>query len=86
LILVNDQCTDGTEEIVKKYLEHDARIKWIDNKYEKGIVGALNTAIDNAKGVYCARIDADDMMYPKRVQMQIKAFEQDPFLKLCATH
>ena len=33
----------------------------LNNKFEKGIVGALNTGLQASEGEYIARFDADDI-------------------------
>jgi glycosyltransferase involved in cell wall biosynthesis len=44
----------------------------------KGLVDALNTGLQNAKGKYIARIDNDDLMTEYRIERQLAQFESDP--------
>ena len=40
-----------------------------------GIVAALNTGLQNISSEYVARMDEDDLMYPSRLQVQLKYLE-----------
>lgn len=64
LILVDDESTDESLEICRKFQEEDRRIKVISQK-NKGIGGARNTGIDNAIGKYITFIDNDDIIQSK---------------------
>lgn len=73
LIVVNDDSTDKTREILDGYV--DKRIHVLHNEKNVGIVTSLNRGIKEAKGKYIARIDADDMMHPDRLHKQVKYLE-----------
>ena len=60
LIVVDDGCTDKTEEIVSAYVEKESRIILIKNHNKKGVAEARNTGIHVAKGEYVAFLDSDD--------------------------
>ena len=61
LIAVNDNSTDETLEILKRFSTLDSRIKIINNR-ENGIIEALKTGYNISKGALITRMDADDMM------------------------
>lgn len=69
LIIIDDGSTDDTWEIIKKY--QDPRITAIREHQNKGIANRLNQQIGMAKGRYYARMDADDIMFPERLQKQL---------------
>jgi len=71
LILVNDKSTDDSEKIIKNWQKKDPRIILIENKYEKGIWGSLNSAIDILNGDLIARADADDVQKKDRLEFQV---------------
>ena len=74
-IIVDDGSTDNTENIIKSYT--DDRIVYIKKKHE-GISEALNLGIRRAIGIYIARMDADDKMYPNRLAIQYKVMQEHP--------
>lgn len=70
-IIVNDGSIDETEKIINSYQKIDPRIILI-NKKNSGLSHSLNQGLKIAKGEYIARIDADDLCYPKRFETQLK--------------
>jgi glycosyltransferase involved in cell wall biosynthesis len=82
LIIVNDGSTDGTVDLIKSL--SDSRICLI-NKDHTGIVDSLNIGIGSAKGEYIARLDADDVSVPNRLQTQIEFMERHPDIALAGT-
>ncbi len=76
LIIVDDCSTDDTADIVASFT--DKRIVYSRNEQNKRIVYTLNRAIDMSKGEYCARIDADDIALPTRLEEQLGYFLHHP--------
>jgi len=78
LIVVDDGCTDKTEEIVQRFMEKDGRIKFIPTKKNVGISAAINKGIKIAKGDIIGYLGADDW-YDKDVFSDVIIFfEQHP--------
>lgn len=85
-IIVEDCSQDSTLEILKSY--QDSRIKIIqkvENKGFKGFVENLNLGIIQAKGKYIARMDADDVAHPERLQKQYEFLEKNTDIFLVGT-
>lgn len=76
LIIIDDNSTDNSKEIISRWVSKDSRIKGIDNKYTKGIHGATNSGLDIASGAYIAKADADDIQRPYRLEIQIKFLDK----------
>lgn len=74
-IIVDDGSTDNTPDILSCYT--DVRIKIIKQR-KSGISNALNNAISVAKGKYIARMDADDIAFPTRLEKQILFMNENP--------
>jgi glycosyltransferase involved in cell wall biosynthesis len=74
LIIVDDFSQDNTKEIVRSF--SDLRIKLIENTKNLGISKSLNKAIKLLKGDYIARMDADDICFPKRLEKQVSYLEK----------
>lgn len=81
-IISDDWSTDKSKEIIKKYAEQDKRIRFLDNKKNRGIFPNLNDCINNAKWDYIAIMESDDVSYPDRFELELKAFNDDKDLFL----
>ena len=69
-IIVNDNPKNvNIMNAIKK--RNDKRIKVIVNDTNKGLVDSLNIALDNATGKVIARMDADDIAEPFRLEKQM---------------
>jgi len=84
-IIVDDCSQDGSFEIVQGYAKKDNRIKVIKNKINLGLAVSLNKAVEESKGKYIARMDADDISLPSRLQKQIEYMEKNTAIHICGT-
>lgn len=82
LIIINDCSTDKTPEILQRLAEKDARIKVHTNETNLRLPTSLNKAISFAQGKYVARMDADDICLPNRLEAQFAFMEQHPEVAL----
>lgn len=83
-LIINDGSTDKTLHILQSY--DDSRIKIITNKNNSGIVVSLNNGIMVSQGKYIARMDADDLSLPDRLEEQYTYLEKNPGLAMCGTY
>lgn len=77
---------DGSREIILNYAKKDNRIKLIQNDSKLGLAQSLNKGFQMAKGNYIARLDADDIAYPTRLERQVEFMEQNPNIGVCGTY
>ncbi len=73
IVGINDGSTDGTLEILRKQPD----IKLLDHSH-RGIVPTLNDGLAAANGEYIARMDADDLCHPERIQQQAMYLDTHP--------
>ena len=76
LIISDDGSTDNSLNIIQSYT--DKRIKLLSDSSNKGIGYRLNEQIALSKGVYFARMDSDDIMFPDRILEQVKFLQEHP--------
>jgi len=81
-IIIDDGSTDKSLEIIKSY--NDERMVLISRE-NRGLVASLNEGIEKAKGVYIARMDADDISLETRFEEQVAFMEQNPNIGVCGT-
>ena len=75
IIVVDDKSEDDTLKILKGYGE---KITVIPVEKQNGLGNVINIGIRASKGKYIARMDADDVMYPTRIEKQVEYLESNP--------
>ncbi len=75
IIIVDDCSTDNTWNVISEIARTDKRIEAYRNSENLKIVGTMNFAIRKAKGVYLARMDADDFRYGDSIEKQVRFLE-----------
>ena len=83
LILVDNNSDDTSVEIAQKLIQKDSRCILIKEK-QQGIAFALNAGLAHCQGQYIARMDADDISLPHRLQQQYRFLEDNPGIDVVA--
>ena len=84
-IIVDDQSTDSSWQIIQEYANKDSRIVAVKNTGKKGCYPARNCGHRLAKGKYIAVMDSDDIALPERLQTQFDFMEQNPDIGVCGS-
>lgn len=77
LIIVDNQSTDDTSEVVQKYLS-DARIRFYTNETNLGLGGNWNKCLEYAKGDYIKYLCSDDKFHPQILERYVTVMDQHP--------
>lgn len=85
LILVNDGSSDSSLKIAESFAKKDNRIRVISDGLNKKLPYRLNQIIDESKGEYIARMDADDLIHPDRIKIQLEFLEKNNNFDLVST-
>jgi glycosyltransferase involved in cell wall biosynthesis len=87
-VIIDDGSADNSASIVKEYMRKDSRIKFHQQK-NAGLSLALNKGIELASSDIIARMDADDIMLPHRLEKQLAYFLDHPeaaVVSCCSYH
>ena len=82
-LIVNDGSTDGTPGILAELAAADPRVRVIGGAARLGFSGALNLGLEQARGALVARMDADDLALPDRLEAQSAFLRAHPEVGLC---
>jgi len=69
-VIINDGSVDGTDAILDDYARLSAHLR-VYRQSNQGLITSLNTACQLARGTYIARMDADDIAFPDRLERQV---------------
>jgi glycosyltransferase involved in cell wall biosynthesis len=72
IIVIDDGSTDSSNEIISLLAGRDSRLKVFSFPENRGIVLALNYGLKQCRGKWVARMDADDLMVPRRLECQLE--------------
>ncbi len=76
---IDDGSQDGTRAVLEALAEEDSRVR-VHATGGVGLVGALTQGLERASGALIARMDADDVSLPTRLEESLAALEADPAL------
>lgn len=67
-LVIDDASTDDSVECVRNWPDH--RVRLVRQPEPRGVAAALNLGLEQARGEYVARMDADDRCRPDRLARQ----------------
>ena len=76
LVVVDDASTDATPALLSRI--DDPRLVVLRNGERLGLAASLNKALERARGRYVARLDADDVAFPRRLERQLARIGSSP--------
>lgn len=76
-VIVNDGSTDETWSILESYCSQDSRIRLTDQE-NRGLTASLNRGCSLSQGKFIARMDADDVAMPRRLEWQMDFMATHP--------
>ena len=80
LLLLDDASTDGSAELAESL--GDPRILVYADGVARGLAARLNQGTALARGAYIARMDADDLAFPERLEKQLAYLVSHPEVDL----
>lgn len=87
LIIIDDDSTDKTWEIIEQYAKKDFRVICTKkDENEKGISKSMNKGIEMARGKYITRMDSDDIIIPEKIFRQVQFLDKNEEYGVCSVN
>lgn len=87
IVIIDNNSTDKTEELVKRYLASDNRIKYFRVVENWGITATRNFALTKSTGKYIAVLDSDDFWLTEdKIEKQVDFLQNNSDHALVGTH
>lgn len=85
LLLIDDGSTDNSLAIARKF-ENDSRVTVYSDGQNKNMSFRLNEFAHKVTTKYLARMDADDIMHPQKIEKQMQALASHPEIDVLGTN
>jgi len=85
ILLINNNSTDYSVSIAQEFAEKDTRVRLFDEP-KQGVDHAMNCGLENSRGRFIARMDADDISYPDRLGKQVRFLNENPGIGLVGSY
>jgi glycosyltransferase involved in cell wall biosynthesis len=85
MIIVDDASTDGSFAEAERWAARDSRIRVLWNPTNLGQTASLNRGLEEVRGTWVARQDADDLSHPMRLARQFERVTADTGLAILGT-
>lgn len=77
-VILDDASTDGSTARLREWADRDPRIRLLEEKRNLGPALSSQRVAEAARAPIVARMDADDVSYPRRLEEQLEVLEQHP--------
>jgi glycosyltransferase involved in cell wall biosynthesis len=79
VVVVDDGSTDGSAAVLDEWAARDPRVS-VMHRETSGLVATLNVGLERCRGEFVARMDADDVSHPRRLELQVGEMEELPWV------
>jgi hypothetical protein len=83
VLVLDDASSDGSADIAGRF--GDARVRVVRHEKPQGLARVLNGGLAEARGEFIARMDADDVAAPRRLERQVAFLRSEPGVAGCGT-
>ncbi len=85
VVALDDGSRDGSGEILESWAAIDHRFR-VFREPACGLVAALNLGLAACRAPLVARMDADDVSHPNRLQLQFEVLDESPEIGVVSCH
>lgn len=86
IVIIDDASTDNTFQIAQRYAREDARVVVLRHEKNAGLAATRNTGIAGSRGEWVAFLDADDLFFPRKIELQLALWRGDQRANLLYTN
>lgn len=86
LILWDDGSSPAGAMVLEQAAAWDPRVRLYRGRENRGLGYALNRCLERARGEYLARLDDDDLAFPRRLELQKAALDRRPEVSWVGSH
>lgn len=86
LIVVDENSTDSSVEVIEKFIINYPEILIIKNKTNLGLTKSVTNAMNYAKGEYFIDLAADDVLLPNCIEIQLNTYKNSPYKNLAIVY
>ena len=77
-VILDDASTDNSSVRLREWATRDERIRLHQSDRQLGLSGSSNAVVAHARAAMVARMDADDVAHPDRLQRQWQVMQRQP--------
>jgi glycosyltransferase involved in cell wall biosynthesis len=85
LVISDNASDDGTEELCREFARSDARVRYVRQPENIGLIPNFYAVLRQARGTYFKWMGHDDWLAPTFVRRCVEVFDGDPALILVTT-
>jgi len=85
VLAIDDGSADATPRILAERAARDERVRILRNAENLGVIRTLNRGVAEARGEIVARMDADDVAMPRRIERQAELLARRPEVGVVGT-
>jgi len=84
-VIFDDASTDNSTARLREWAARDQRIRLHESTQQLGLSGSSNAVVAHTRAAIVARMDADDIAHPDRLQRQWKVIQSSPEIAVVGT-
>lgn len=84
-VIFDDGSTDGSTDRLRDWAKRDRRIRLVESRKNLGPAASSNQVVACASGSLIARMDADDISHPRRLERELSLLRKRPDVALVGT-
>jgi glycosyltransferase involved in cell wall biosynthesis len=85
LVALDDGSTDASAGLLRDWVKRDSRVRLVESPIRLGLAGSADRVVQESRAPVCARMDADDVADPVRLEAQWEVLHTNPDVALVGT-